>query len=82
MATVAKVKADEPALLVASPLKAGSRAAARVPLEILLAFVVSVVADPAKPDTALEAMAIVVEAAAVKRPLASTVKVATLEALP
>jgi hypothetical protein len=54
--TAVKVNAVEPALLVASPVKAGSLAAARVPLEMLLALVVSVVADAASPDTALEAI--------------------------
>jgi hypothetical protein len=49
---------------------------------MLLAFVVSVVADAARPDTALEAIAIVVLPAAVNWPWLLTVNVATLDALP
>jgi hypothetical protein len=68
-----------PAVLVVA---AGSLAAARVPVEMLLAFVASVVALAASPETADEAIAIAVEAAAVSRPAASTVKVATDDAAP
>lgn len=68
-----------PAVLVVA---AGSLAAARVPDEMLLALVVSVVALAARPDTAVDAIAIVLELAAVKRPAASTVKVATDDADP
>jgi hypothetical protein len=51
--TVARVKALVPAVLVASPENAGSLAAPRVPLEILEAFVVSVVAEATKPKLVL-----------------------------
>jgi hypothetical protein len=61
---------------------AGSRAAASVPEEILLALVVSVVALAANPETAEEAIAIVADPAAVSRPAASTVNVPTNEADP
>jgi hypothetical protein len=60
----------------------GRRARASVPDEMLLAFVVSVVADAARPDTAAAAIAMVVEPAAVSRPSAPTVNVATLDADP
>jgi hypothetical protein len=51
--TVAKVNALVPAVLVASPENAGSLAAPRVPLEILEALVVSVVAEATKPKLVL-----------------------------
>lgn len=60
----------------------GSLAAASVPLEMLLALVVSVVALAASPETAEEAIAMAVEPAAVSRPAASTVNVATDDAAP
>jgi hypothetical protein len=47
--TVARVKADVPAVAVASPVKAGSLAAGKVPLAMLVALVVSVVAEATKP---------------------------------
>jgi hypothetical protein len=68
-----------PAVVVVA---AGRRAAASVPVEILLAIVVSVVALAASPETAEEAIAIAVEPAAVSRPDASTVNVATDDAAP
>ena len=49
------------------------RAEGRVPLVMLAALVVSVVADAARPDTAPEAMAIAVLLAAVSWPWALTV---------
>ena len=58
------------------------RATASVPDVILLAFVVSVVAEAAKPETAPEAMAMAVLDAAVSCPCALTVNVATDEAEP
>jgi hypothetical protein len=61
---------------------AGSLAAGSVPEPILLALVVSVVALAASPETADEAIAMAVEAAAVSRPAASTVNVATDDAAP
>jgi hypothetical protein len=60
----------------------GSLAAGSVPLVIFVALVVSVVALVANPLTALEAIATVVEAAAVSRPVASTVNVPTDDAEP
>jgi hypothetical protein len=51
--TVAKVNALVPAVLEASPENAGSLAAASVPLEILEALVVSVVAEATKPKLVL-----------------------------
>jgi hypothetical protein len=60
----------------------GRRATASVPLVMFAADVVSVVADVARPDTAAAAIAMVVEPAAVSRPSAPTVKVATLDADP
>ena len=51
--TVAKVNALVPAVLVASPENAGSLAAPSVPLEILEALVVSVVAEATKPKLVL-----------------------------
>jgi hypothetical protein len=68
-----------PAVLVVA---AGSLAAARVPVEMLLAFVASVVALAARPDTAVDAMAMAVELAAVRRPAASTVIAETDDAEP
>jgi hypothetical protein len=47
--TVANVKADAPAEVVASPVNAGNLPVGNVPLEILLALVVSVVADATRP---------------------------------
>jgi hypothetical protein len=55
----------------------GRRATGRVPELMLVATVVSVVALAANPDTAEEAMATAVDPAAVRRPAASTVNVAT-----
>ena len=51
--TVANVNALAPAVLVASPVNAGSLAAGKVPLEILLALVVSVVAEATNPKLVL-----------------------------
>jgi hypothetical protein len=61
---------------------AGSLVALSVPLVMLLAFVVSVVALVASPETAALLIAMLVLAAAVRRPLASTVNVPTADALP
>ena len=80
--TVAKVVADDPAVVVISPVKAGNLAEPNVPAEILVALVVSVVAEVARPDTAPEAIAIATFDAAVIRPLAFTVTTETLEAPP
>ena len=62
--------------------KSGSLALANVPELMLLAEVVSVVADAAKPLTAPLAIAISTLLAAVRRPSASTVNVATESASP
>ena len=74
--------ADDPAVVVISPVKAGNLAEPNVPAEMLVALVVSVVAEVAKPDTALEVIAIAVFEIAVIRPLAFTVTTETLDALP
>lgn len=68
-----------PAVVV---VPSGRRATGSVPDEIFEAFVASVVALAASPDTAPDAMAIEVEAAAVNRPAASTVNVPTDDADP
>jgi hypothetical protein len=54
---------------------AGNRAAGSVPDVMFVATVVSVVALAARPETAVEAIAIAVELAAVSRPVPSTVNV-------
>ena len=61
---------------------AGRRAAGNVPDEMFVATVVSVVALAANPDTAEEGIATAVDPAAVRRPAASTVNVATDDADP
>src|SRR5207302_9514556 len=53
----AMVRATVPAVDVASPVMAGIRPAGRAPEVMFEAFVVSVVADAASPDTSVEAMA-------------------------
>ena len=60
----------------------GNLAAASVPVEMLLALVVSVVALAASPDTAVDAIATAVDPAAVSLPAESTVNVATEDADP
>jgi hypothetical protein len=60
----------------------GNLAAASVPVDMLLAFVASVVALAARPDTAVDAMAMAVELAAVRRPAESTVIAETDDAEP
>ena len=58
------------------------RAEATEPLVMFDAFVVSIVADAANPETAPEAIAIAVLLAVVSWPWAFTVNVGTLDALP
>ena len=53
-----------------------------MPEEILVAFVVSVVAEAASPVTDVEAITMLVFVALVTRPLVSTVKTGTTLALP
>jgi len=60
----------------------GRRAAGNVPDEMLAAFVASVVALAERPETAEDAIEMAVEEAAVSRPAASTVRVATEDADP
>ena len=66
--TVASVVATLPAVVVISPVKAGRRPASNVPLLILAAFVVSVVADVAKPEILLVEIAAVTLISALTMP--------------
>jgi hypothetical protein len=75
-------------VLVALPYAAGvtavlgNLASLNVPVVILLALVVSIVAELARPDTALDAIAIGVFVALVMRPVASILSATVFTALP
>ena len=78
---IAETADDDPYDPAATP-EFGSLAASNVPELILPAFVVSVVAEVANPETALEAIAILVAVTAVTLPFASTVIAGTADADP
>lgn len=80
--TPVTVVAHDPAVLLTSPVKAGRRAQARLPLEMFVALVASVVADAARPEISAAAGCAVVSDPAVERPVTNWWLVAVSEETP